>query len=562
MDTHHSTEVIAARDATPKRVALRALGFVLTATALVYLYGSLSRHWTPIGGTKAQFCRLEVPLFVFAAWIGYVRLPGPHTKLHRFCGWLSACLPPLLLFALIDGGYEYLRRCLRFSDFLELRSLLEASPGLAISIAALLAGITLIPLVRLALLLSRTSALAVLLWSISRLVGVALLFVAFTAEFSPARGYALQTVGQHADWSEQWTMRKNGRFASVVYFYVRRTIALERMSGLDFSALTGPGFDRPIEVPRNVYIIVLESLIDPRLLDGVEFDRSPLHPRMRMLLGDDAGTFDLVTSPVYGGGTAQTEFELLTGLPALARVGSIEFNALEGHAVPSLVRALRSQGYKTLATVATSPKFYNARRAYRSLGFEEVHFLDGDGYLGSRADGEMFDGELLELNLDYVTAKFLEPGHAFLNYVVGMYGHHPYQRDTALRPDVCRVVPDGDGSTALERIANQFYYRTGEIAAYLEALQKRDPSAIVFVTSDHLPPLLGGGVKYRHGAKQNICVAFAARDRIEWNGEPVFHVPYALFGAICGEPLPIPSPAQLEQCYFATIAAGLGLTPR
>ncbi len=88
----------------------RALGFVATAVALVFLYGALSRSWTPIGGTHTQFMRLEVPLFVFVAWLGYVRLAQASVRLGLLVDWLFACLPPLLLFVLLDGGYNYLHR--------------------------------------------------------------------------------------------------------------------------------------------------------------------------------------------------------------------------------------------------------------------------------------------------------------------------------------------------------------------------------------------------------------------------------------------------------------------
>jgi hypothetical protein len=534
------------------------VGLVGAAIALLFLYGTLSRHWTPIGGTKGRFFQLEVPLFIFAAWLGYVRLASSRPA-HRALGWLCACVPPLLLFVLIDAGFAYLQRGLRVSDLANLGALFEASPGLATGVVLTLTGVLVIPALRLRGLARCSSGSVLLRWLLGRAVAAVLFGVVCTAEVSPFRHYAYNVVHE-GDWSEQWAARRCGRFASTMYLYIRRGMAFDRIRRVDLTIAGEYGFDRSITAPRNVHIIVLESFIDPRLLEGVEFDPSPLHPSMRALLG--TGDFDLVTSPVYGGGTAQTEFELLTGVPALARVESIEFNALEGHPVPSLVAALRAQGYKTVATIAARPLFYNSQRAYRSLGFEEVHFFDGNSYLGTQPELQMFDGELLEKNLEYVSSKFLTSTQPCFNYVVGMYGHHPYYRDQDLRPNVCRLVPDGDGDSQIERVANQFYYRTQALATHIKALRDRDPSAIVFVTSDHLPPLLSEHVAYRHSSKHNICAAFAAGVRVPWPLQPTFHAPYSLFGVLSGNPLPVPPQATLVQRYFATMAAGLGVTPK
>lgn len=543
------------------RRLLAAAGFLLTATAVVYLYGALSRHWTPIGGTKGRFLHLEVPLFAFAAWLGHVRLPGSGRG-RRLAGWLAACVPPLVLYALIDGGHAFLRRGLRWSDLAELPGLFRVSPALAAGVAALLLGACLVPLLRLALLARRAPPAALLSWAVPRAVAAVLLVAGCQTAPAPLRGYVAATVGD-GNWSEQWTLRRCGRFAATLHFYVRRAIALERLPEAARAAPQGTLFAGALAGRPNVHLVVLESFLDPRLVSGVEFDRPPLHPDLRALLGEGGDAFDLVTAPVYGGGTAQTEFELLTGLPALGRVETIEFNALEGHAVPGLVRALRERGYRTVASVGTQPHFYNCGRAYRSLGFDETHFLDGASYLGSRPGEVLFDGDLLARNLEHVTARFLATGQPVFNYVVGMYGHHPYERDRQRRPDVCRLLPGGDGSSTIERIANQFHHRTGALAAFLSALRERDPTALVFVTSDHLPPLFDGGqYSYRHDLHRNVCLLFAAGERVRWTGEPTFHVPHALFARLCGRPAAIPDAAALEQRYLATIARGLGVAGR
>jgi hypothetical protein len=49
----------------------------------------------------------------------------------------------------------------------------------------------------------------------------------------------------------------------------------------------------------------------------------------------------------------------------------------------------------------------------------------------------------------------------------------------------------------LQRAANQFYYRSGAIAAYVNALLEIDPDSLIIFVSDHVPPLRNGPNTYR-----------------------------------------------------------------
>ena len=538
---------------------LDVLGLAVVATAVVYLYASSSRAWTTIGGTKTRLLALEVPLFWVVTWLAHVPLAGLRPALARLRGWLLAVMPPLVLYVLVDGFFGWLHRAPRLTDLRNFTTLLGASPMLALGVSSMLAGVFVVPAVRLGLLARATSARTLACWCIPRLAVIVLLAVGLSSP-SPLRSYVLTTM-ENGSWSERWSLRHGGRLASVAYLHARRAVAIEGLAELGQPAAQDRRFASPVTERRNLHLVVLESFVDPRLFEGVAFDSSPLHPRLARLLGGADPALDQITTPVYGGGTAQTEFELLTGLPALGRVESIEFNALDGDAVPSLVHGLRAQGYRTVATIATSSQFYNSLRAYRSLGFELAHFHDGASYLGDGERGILFDGELLQKNLEFVSAHYIERGEPVFNYVLGMYGHHPYWRDRSARPDVCRLV-GGDGSSTIERVANQFWYRTGALADFLVALRERDPTAIVLVTSDHLPPLVDGAIRYRHELDCNICLCFVGTERLRWSQQPTFHVPYVLWERLSGQPIAVPDAHELERYYLATLAAGLGLSAK
>ena len=248
--------------------------------------------------------------------------------------------------------------------------------------------------------------------------------------------------------------------------------------------------------------IVLESFLDPTLFSKASYSSDPVHPEFTRLFGDKQG---LSVSPVFGGATAQAEFELLCGIPALEKISSIEFNIFTGAPVYCLPGLLEKAGYRTVATNAYKPNFFNALPAYQGLGFGEIYFPTE--YSGSRdsyfsandgsKDDFLFDGSLFKQNLAFV-ARALgehEPRPLF-NYIMAIYGHTPHDLDEPLRPERLQLESDYQDDH-LHRAANQYYYRTEAIAEYVSKLLELDSNSLIIIVSDHVPPLRNGPNTYR-----------------------------------------------------------------
>ena len=214
-------------------------------------------------------------------------------------------------------------------------------------------------------------------------------------------------------YSDGKSVESNGRLAMLLYREAQRAGALEKIGPYRDRAAFERGFEeevaalRPQLRPRDVHLIVLESFLDPRLFRNVKFSRDPAHPDFERLFGDALG-FSL--SPVFGGGTAQAEFEVLCGVPAFERLSSVEFNAFTGapaHCLPGLLSAL---GYRSVASNSYKPNFFNAQPAYQGIGFAEQQFpaefySAGPTYLHAGDPGVedyMFDGDLFAQNLAFV----------------------------------------------------------------------------------------------------------------------------------------------------------------
>lgn len=115
------------------------------------------------------------------------------------------------------------------------------------------------------------------------------------------------------------------------------------------------------------------------------------------------------------------------------------------------------------------------RRPLVSADFE-LDDLDGSG-LSNRS---VFDQTLPRIEAQ------LRHGKPFFNYVVTWSGHVPFDLSPA-RPPLF-----GTGSP-LARMANAVHCNTEYVADFVEAIEARDPHAVIAALSDHLPLLASPG---------------------------------------------------------------------
>lgn len=301
-------------------------------------------------------------------------------------------------------------------------------------------------------------------------------------------------------WSDRWTVILMGRATSVMLFAAAKHKAIGELALMPM--IDDPGRDpallkSTLQDSRNIHIIVLESFLDPEQFKGLKFVTPSAPPEFKAL----RKKMHVATSTVFGGGTAQAEFEILCGVPALELYTSAEFNMLDGTKTACLPNMLAEAGYRTIATQSYKPDFFNSEKAYHSLGFQEIHFPTV--FAGSRStylkhedrENYIYDGDLYVQNLAYVE-KVIADGKPLLNYVLGTYGHLPHDTDFKRFPPKVEIV-GVDKNSQTDLAINQFYYRAGALADYLQKLRALDPKSLIIVTSDHLPPLDGGPRVYK-----------------------------------------------------------------
>src|SRR6201999_2249775 len=130
----------------------------------------------------------------------------------------------------------------------------------------------------------------------------------------------------------------------------------------------------PARTTRYPDIIVIqhESIFDPRVF-GL-----PIEPTVEVFLSPKDGLHGILNVDIFGGGSWQSEFSLLTGLSS-ASFGSSAYYLFKqgaGRFHNSLPHSLAALGYRTMLTSSCRRSFLDYDQFYRSIGISERIFSD------------------------------------------------------------------------------------------------------------------------------------------------------------------------------------------
>lgn len=523
----------------------------------VYFYIDSSHNWVRLGSGLTLFNPLiffiEIPFAVFFATFFFF----PSVK-NPWLRYVFPLVPIIVLYGLVDGFFNFMGRSPHFSDFQNFNTIFEFSFVLVLNIFLFAA---LIPLSIWALINSARKHCSRKQICVSVSIRAALMVLLLFVLSSESLNQIHEQQFNYTVWSEEDTLRENGKFSSFVFYSNQERINQKKLveidannTALDIHRQLYSGF---VKKPQNIHFIVLESFIDPRLIEQLDFEKQVLANELLPYL-NNTQDFSHVVSPIYGGGTAQAEFELLTGLKALSKVNQIEFNVMKGGAISSFVSRLEQNQYHAIATIAPSSSFFNSRLAYKSLGFTNIEFLEDDRELNGLPDnGPLFDGDLLQQNLIKIKNTLAEGDAPIFNYVLGMYGHLPFRRNESKRPDVVNVEHEDD---RMRRISNQFYYRTKALAKYLQQLIALDENAIIYITSDHLPSILGPNLSYKLNNKINIALLVNRGKNVDVSGKSLYQIPWLIWDLLSeSTQYRNIQDAKMEQLYYKALSQSLNL---
>lgn len=257
---------------------------------------------------------------------------------------------------------------------------------------------------------------------------------------------------------------------------------------------------------NTVIMVLSETFSDPTRVPGVSFSEDPM-PNIRHVKAQT--TSGLMLSPGYGGGTANIEYQALSGL-SMANYSSTLSIAYQ-QLVPSLKWApTLNQAWNKANGKGSSIAFhaYNRNMYFRDLnykkfGFSKFYATDGTPQLKGLqpldsawyASDESFYSEVLKKISSSDKKKFYQ--------VVTMQNHMPYENfypDNQFKDEDTSSNLQDDEKQNIETYTKGLSYTDQATAEFLNQLNHIDRPITVVFYGDHLP----GIYSTAYSSKDNI----------------------------------------------------------
>ena len=270
-----------------------------------------------------------------------------------------------------------------------------------------------------------------------------------------------------------------------------------RMASLLWEMERAQAAQPPSGVRPHIIFVMNESFFDLTRLPDLTFSQDPL-PNYHRLQGLPEVTYGPFFTNTCGGGTGWVEMDTFTGVsnPELnAATANTDLDSALYTAMPSYVRVLGDNGYRTVAFHAHTDELFNRARNFPLLGFDEVIFrepyMDQATFFGGFFDDASATRVLLSLFEQYHRDSPL-----FL-YVMTMQNHQPYNSgryggEEKLQVDSGRLSP-----VELEMVscyATGVYDADQMLGRLVDYFSQVDEPVMLVFAGDHRPGFaLGDG---------------------------------------------------------------------
>lgn len=270
-------------------------------------------------------------------------------------------------------------------------------------------------------------------------------------------------------------------------------------------------------IKPNIIVVLSESFWDPTVLPHLAYSDDPISFFREMQEKYISGK---MVSPVFGGSTANVEFEILTGLSTkFLPQGAIAYQQFVTKLIPAIPSLLKTNGYVCTAIHPYHEWFYKRGQVYQYLGFDKFYSLKD--FEDAEIRGEYVADLEVSKKIISVVKETEEPSFIF---AVTMQNHGPYPPNRYKDTQKDIIIKGKLSSESLEIIATytQGLYDADKALEYL--IKNIDiidePTAIIFL-GDHLPYLGKDYLVYREtGYIGGNEKEWSATDRLKMKSIP------------------------------------------
>ena len=241
----------------------------------------------------------------------------------------------------------------------------------------------------------------------------------------------------------------------------------------------------------NVVYVMSESFIDPKLgkhlYDYGNKEPIPYTQEIKKLQSSG-----WAASSEYGGGTANVEFEALTGLSNFF-LNSIPYTSIvsANKDTPSIVKNFNENGYKTIAMHPYNRNMYRREVVYPNLGFQE--YKSADGFKNnSKIDNSKYISD--ESAFNEVLAELKNSQKPEFIHLVTMQNHMPYEENAYSEHNFNVNAKNGanpENAKTIQAYLEGISRSDKAMKNFLSEIQKLNEKTIVVFWGDHWPGIYG-----------------------------------------------------------------------
>lgn len=248
-------------------------------------------------------------------------------------------------------------------------------------------------------------------------------------------------------------------------------------------------FSEEFDMPNIIYL-QLESFYDVNNIRGYEYSENP-HPIYSMLKENLPG--GKLTVPSIGAGTANTEFEIMTGMD-VSFFGIAEYpylSVLQDQTCESICYNAKEYGYKTHALHNHKGNFYDRYSVFPNLGFDTFTSIEAMTNITTNQRSWCKDSVLL----DQITACLDATDGKDLVYTISVQPHGKYPSESEYNEiymgETPKIVVSGNSHNPENPGFTYYVNQLNEVDAFigdlLLELSFRDEPTVLVMYGDHLP---------------------------------------------------------------------------
>lgn len=236
----------------------------------------------------------------------------------------------------------------------------------------------------------------------------------------------------------------------------------------------------------NIIVVQLESYFDVAEAEFFTTSEDPCPNLHAMYDQYSTGYFKV---PSVGAGTANTEFEVLTGMN-LRYFGPGEYpykTMLKTTPCESAASALSALGYGTHALHNNTGNFYSRANVFNNIGFDTYTSKEFMNVLQTTENGWAKDDILIQHILESMDTTDQQD----FVFTVSVQGHGDYPEEQVIENPKIKVegIEDEAKKNKWEYYVNQVYEMDEFAGNLVKAIEERGEPTVVVFYGDHLPTM-------------------------------------------------------------------------